>query len=170
MAELKWRTPVPLPGLLPMSPENTQLYLIHLARWLLYQEREKEYDLEPSLIFGGPGVAEKIFGFEHLWTGYAAAPQEYVALAAPTGAKKKIIIAMHIHIEANPGTATVILRKAGVDIPLADVATGVGGVHEDIIQGHTGYITLDASDESLVVEVLTGNSDISWTGSYVDVD
>ena len=166
MAELRWKTPVPLPGLLPMSPENTQWYLVHLARWLLEQEREKDYDLESSLIFGGLGVAERIFGFEHVWNGYSA-PAEYVALAAPTGATKKIILAFHIHLESLPGVAEVVLRKDAVDVGIFDITTAD---HADIIQDHTGIITLDASDESIVIKVASGSSDIVWSGTYLHVE
>ncbi|KKN65230.1 hypothetical protein LCGC14_0484060 [marine sediment metagenome] len=168
MAELKWKTPVPLISALAQSPGNIQAFLVQLVQWLQEQERTPDWAVESNLIFGGLGVAERLFGFEALLTGYSA-PEEQVVVAAPEGASKKIIIAFHIHVESSPGTVDIILRKGGTDIVICRVDAAVK-THEDVIQQHTGIITLDATDESLVINILTGSSDITLSGTVFNVE
>lgn len=168
MAELKWKTPVPLISALSQSPGNIQAFLVQLVQWLQEQERTPDWAVESNLIFGGLGVAERLFGFEALITGYGT-PVEEVVVAAPEGASKKIVIAFHVHIKTKPGTADIILRKGGTDIVICRVDADVKD-HQDVIQDHTGIITLDATDESLVLEILTGSSDITLSGTVFNVE
>lgn len=165
MGELQWRTPVPHPGLLPKEPKDLHLYLVDLARWLSEQEREQVWDVEAILAFGGLGVAERMFGFEDYKTSYPAAPVDYTAVSAPTGAKKRIIMVVHAHIFGTPGELTLIKKKGALESAIASINT-VDHNHEDI----PGPITLDATDETLVVRIESGTTDVSWSGSYVDVD
>ena len=167
MAELKWRTPVPLPGLLPMSPENTQLYLVQLARWLLYQEQGAEYALEDDLAFGGPDVANRIVGFEGRHVP-SAPPETVTLLTGPATPGKFVVIGLH----AGTLDATIsdfYVRKDGVDNLIASLP---GTSDKDVIGGSgSGYLTLDAADESIIMKTRAGATvEYGWAGSYVNVD
>jgi len=161
LGELRWKTPVPIQAQI----ESTDNYLRRLAEWLREQERPTEYDLEAILAFGGLGVSERIFGFEGLISGYSA-PSTHEILSAPTGTQKKIILGLHVSVD---GTATcdVQLNKNSTLSFIAQIID----THEEIIGSHrSGYITLDATDESIEIATVSGTADISYVGSYILVD
>ncbi len=166
MAELKWKTPVPQIGL----PGTERDYLQRLVRWLGEQEQEKEFHLEEYLAFGGIDVASRIFGFEGLWTGYAALG-EHVMLPAPSGSNKSVVVGLHISAADASGDFQVVKRKGTTDSEIMTLDTSAL-IHEEVVGGHkSGYITLDATDESLVVKALSGaTDDFSYSGSYIDVE
>lgn len=161
LGELRWKTPVPIIG----PNERNRQFLTRLAQWLSEQERTAEYDLEAILAFGGTGVSERIFGFEGLISGYTA-PSTHEILSAPTGTQKKIVLGLHISVD---GTATcdVQLNKNSTLSFIAQIVN----THEEIIGSHrSGYITLDATDESIEIATVSGTADISYVGSYILVD
>jgi len=171
MAELRWKTPVPLPGLLPMSPENTQWYLIHLARWLLEQERGAEYNLEDDLAFGGPDVANRIVGFEEEHSEYSA-PDEVILLTGPAAPGKFIVIGLHIATTEAAESLLIYVRKDTTDCLIATLNPDTG-LDKDVIggSGGAGPITLDAPDEKIVIKTHTdATGDYGWAGSYVNVE
>jgi hypothetical protein len=165
MAELKWRSPVPF----MRTTEDEREFIGRLIRWLSEQEQGPEYDLEANLAFGGLGVAERIFGFEGLITGYSA-PSEHEILAAPSGPNKKVIVGGRAHIAAATGTFQVIKRKDSVDVVIFEVVASASNKGDSITSTGSGYVTLDAADESLRLHTISGTADVSYSGSYVDVD
>jgi len=165
MGELKWRSPVPLQGQI----ESERLYLRRLATWLNEQERDKDFDLEASLAFGGLGVAERMFGFEGLITGYTPPSDTHPLLQGPTGTRKFIIIGLHVAI-AGVGVFDVVKRKVSTDSLLVRVDDTVVD-HEEVVGRHkTGFIVLDAANEGIRIKTVSGTADISFSGSYLDVD
>jgi len=167
MAELKWKTPVPQPGF----TENDRTFTKRLLRWLGEQEQPADYCLEEYLAFGGIGVASRIFGFEGLHSGYGALVEQVIK-AAPSGSNKHVIVGLHVSAAGSSGDFEIVKRKTGFgDAVIMTLETSVLK-HEEIVGGHkSGYITLDAEDELIVVKPLSGaTDDFSWSGSFIDVE
>jgi hypothetical protein len=153
---------------LVQSPERTQFFLRELAQWLQEQEQEGDWDVEAMLAFGGLGVAERMVGFEGLITSYTP-PSTHDVLGAPAAAKKRIVVGLHVAIDGT-GVFKVVKNKNTV-LSLIVKVDNTDHDHEEVVGRHkAGYITLDATDESLEIVTVSGTADISFSGSYVDVD
>lgn len=109
-------------------------------------------------------MANRITGFEGVLSGYTA-PDVNIILAAPTGSKKFVVVGLHV---VTIGTATfdVVKAKGATDSHIVRVVD----TDEKVVQDHTGYITLDATDEILEIHTVSGSADISYSGSYLDID
>jgi hypothetical protein len=156
---LKWKTPVPL----IVQGEAERAFLIRQTAWLGEQEVAED-DLESTLAFGGPGVAERMFGFEGYEDSYSA-PEDFEMLVGPVGAQKKIVMAVHIHIFGAPGNVIIFKKKGAIESSIADINT-TSHNHEAVF----GPMTLDSPDESMWFRAVSGTSPVSWSGSYVLVD
>ncbi len=163
MAELRWRSLVPTPGDL----ETDREFLNRLIRWLRDQERTADFDLEEFLAFGGAGMASRIQGFEGVITGYSP-PSTHEILAAPTGARKKVVIGLRISI-ASAGDFNVVKAKGATDAAVYFL-DGSSELNAQVIGDRAGYITLDATDETLEIQTISGSADISYEGSFIDVE
>lgn len=157
---LKWQTPVPQVGL----PGTEREFIQRLTQWLREQEQEPEYSLEATLAFGGLGVAEKMFGFEGSSDSYSA-PEDITILTGPSGASKKIVTSINVHVVALPGTLDLVHKKGAVETTIADIDLTD---HNHVASSY--FICLDATDKSLILRILSGSSKVSWLGTYVDVD
>ncbi len=167
MAELRWKTPVPLQSRI----ESERAYLQRLATWLSEQEQSAEYEVEANIALGGRTVAERIFGFEDEHSGYTP-PDEVTLLTGPAAPRKFIVIGLHIGTKEDTISAEIYVRKAAKDIIIAILDPGAAK-EKDIIGGSAGAgaITLDAPDESIVLKTLaTASGDYGWAGSYLDVE
>ena len=163
MAELKWKTPVPR-----ITPDETERsFILRLTRWIGEQEREPDFDLDEYLAFGGIGVANRILGFEGLITGYSA-PSTHTIMTAPSGSSKKVIIALNTIVNAT-AVFHVVKAKGAVDSLIAEV-DNTAHAHANIVDVSSGFITLDAEDETIEIQTVSGTTDISYSGSYLDID
>ena len=165
MAELRWRSIVPQIG--PVETERS--YLLRLARWLRDQERPREIEIDAILAFGGTGVAERMFGFEGVMTGYSPL-DEAEAVPAPAAPLKRIIVGLHLNYDGTPGEVSVMKTKGGTDFIIATLVVAGGNQGQEVVSAGGGFVTLDAADESLRILAVVGADDITWSGSYVDVD
>lgn len=163
----KWRTPVPQLGL----PGTERDFIGRLVQWLREQEREPEYDLEETLALGGLGVAYRLVGFEGRHAGYTP-PDEVTVITGPAAPGKFVITGLHFGTQEVAISAEIYLRKNAVDNLIA-ILDPTAGKEKDIIGGSAGAgaITLDASDESIVLKTLaTASGQYGWAGSYVNVE
>ena len=165
MAELQWRSMVPQFG--PLETERQ--YLLRLARWLRDQERARVYNIDAILAFGGLGVAERMHGFEGTLTGYTPL-DEAEAVPAPVAPIKRIIVGFHLNYDGTPGEVSVMKSKGANDFIIATLIVAGGNQGQEVVSSGGGFVTLDAADESIRILAVVGAEDITWSGSYVDVE
>ena len=166
MAELRWRTPPPIS---PLEPGEVPDFLVRLIAWLAQQEREPEIEIDANLGLGGSDVAQSMLGFEGLVTGYTPTDTTII-LVAPLAGKKRIVVGMSIHSEGTTEIGVLIKKKAGVESIIISFDTSVKK-DEPVISGSvTGPLTLDDVDESLELTITAGSADVSFTGSFLEVD
>lgn len=165
--ELKWRTPPPPAP--PGAEDEVVDWVTRIVQWLEEQEREPDYVVESIISLGGPGLAERLTGFEGVITGYAI-PTTTVILTAPAAGKRRIVTSLSLHSPAVTETALLQKDKGGINIPIYELDT--------ISMGHlkgqralaAGPIVLDAIDETLELVNTAGTADISYVGAFLEVD
>lgn len=159
------RTPLPLPG------QGADPALREWANRLIARLSEPTFEpasLEETLAFGGLEIADKIFPFYGVFSGYTA-PEDTEVLAAPAAGKKKLVTTF---LGTGPltGNANGILykKKGASEIYLA----GPQGILHNIMMISLQWcrIVLDDTDESIRLRVTAGTSDVFWNGCYVELD
>jgi len=168
MGELKWTRPPPLET--DLDAEN---WPTRLVQWLLEQEQAADYDVESFIAVGGPGVAERMFGFEGTESSYSGGlPHTKVMLAAPLAGKKRIITGLRLHSDGTTEIGSVEINKGGTRHALIsfDTTGPPGNSDAAVTQGGSGYAVLDDINESLELIITAGSADLSYVGSYLEVD
>lgn len=153
----------------PQLEEDLTSWAKRLVAWLVSEESAQEDTQEDDFVFGGAGVASRLFGFEGKDIDPAAAAV-LVLLAAPVAGRKKIITDLLITVT---GDMTIRMYKdIGADeyeYGTFDLTTAAGFALANVVGR---YIVLDGDTEKLEIEVVANASDddIHWNGNYLDVD
>lgn len=161
----KFDTPPPQA---PFTHADLLKWALDLIAWLRSEESDIAETLEEDFVLGGPGVAARLRGLE----GQLLSPtggEDREILSAPAAGKRKVMVDFHLDVETTPPANQVIrfYKKKGateydiISAFLADSATPFEW---------SGIFVIDAIDESIWFENVTGTDDVHWNGSYLDVD
>jgi hypothetical protein len=150
----------------PQAHPDLLLWATQLVAWLRTEESSPEEALEDDFLFGGEGVANRLFGFEGIGT--PTVPEDFEILSAPAAGKKKIVTSLTINsVEAATGTTFRLFKLITATKHYLTREISVGKTGDYV---HTGYIALDDAAESLKIEVTVGTLAVHWDGSYLAVD
>ena len=169
---IKWRKPPP-PA--PVMPATSHFYAwaSRLVQWLREQEIDTGADIESTVAIGGPGVAERMLGFEGKITGYT--PPDTTAIlmagqASPAAGKRRIIVGITIHSEGVAEVGVLQKNKNSALTVLFSFNTSAAAGNKDPNPFTRGPIVLDSIDESLEILITAGSADVHYSGAYLEVD
>lgn len=170
MTELKWKTPPPP---VPIFGKELDIdWAERLIQWLRDQERNRDIDVESIVSVGGLGVAERLIGFEKIFSGYT--PTETLEiLDAPAAGKRRVIVGFSFHAEDLLAIGTIHKTIGATEyiITSFDTTAPPGNNQKDPpIVSVKGLVTLDDITETIEITITSGTSDIHVTGSYLEVD
>lgn len=132
------------------------------------------YTVEEVLALGGE-MAARSFGFEGTVDSAAAPGTDIEILTGPVGVKKKIVYSLAAAVADLPSGGSIVnyrlyKKKNSIDYPIVagklDRDSNQSGVLKHVI-------TLDNPDEALWFNVehsAPGPFELTWDGSYLDVD
>ena len=164
----KYDTPPPQA---PQLHSDLIRWAMDLIAWLRSEESDPVDTLEDDFVFGGEGVASRMFGFE----GVDVAPgatDVIELMAAPAAGKKKIITDLVISMDGTSMELRIYKKKGATEYnydPSHDLTSSKESWSS--IE-HSSRIVLDSTDEPLEVEIVAtvGGGDFFWNGNYLDVD
>jgi hypothetical protein len=156
--------PVPLPY--SDDPRHLLDWAFRLAAWLA-QETSGDYDFEEVLGVGGIGMANRLYGVEHIWTPALGVYEECVA--APEAGKKRIVTWTHTVGEAGQATLVQLIKK----IDTIEVVIGEASIPNNGSFSENGptQIVLDGVLETLGIKTnVAGGIPYSFEATVLNVD